>query len=173
MQSDADEAITIPTKKQQHLSQTVQSRLAWAANVSSPFHPSLRSKRRQGEENRSELQREGRTLHYITQQTPSGGGVENAMATAWVCHGNSLATVASFCSLVVVWYSPDLLQWRGRQIHNSVTSAVLTLFMNYFINELITVINNQSKGARTQYLLVSVFLLSEWRTNGWADLKRE
>lgn len=84
MQSNAEEVITIATIKQQHLSQTVQSRLARAANVvvAADLNPSARSELRQGEESRSELQGEGRTLHYITQQTPSGGGVENAMATA-------------------------------------------------------------------------------------------
>lgn len=66
----------------------------------------------------------GWTLYYITQQAPGGGGVEK-------CHGNAMrkklpwqhhSNCGLICSLVV-WYSPDLLQWHGRQIHTSVTSA--------------------------------------------------
>lgn len=40
----------------------------------------------------------------------------------WQHHSNC----GLICSLVV-WYSPDLLQWHGRQIHTSVTSALVNI----------------------------------------------
>lgn len=50
----------------------------------------------------------------------------------WQHHSNC----GLICSLVV-WYSPDLLQWHGRQIHTSVASIIVTLFIDYFISQLI------------------------------------
>lgn len=67
------------------------------------------------------------TLHY-----PAGtswwrcGGMpwqrheEKKKKMPWQHHSNC----GLICSLVV-WYSPDLLQWHGRQIHTSVTSALV------------------------------------------------
>lgn len=93
----------------------------------------------------------------------------NAMKMPWQHHSNC----GLICSLVV-WYSPDLLQWRGRQIHTSVTSLIVTLFINYFINQLIDHHHQQSvKRSKNTVSTGLCFLLSERQTEEWADLKKE
>lgn len=93
----------------------------------------------------------------------------NAMRMPWQHHSNC----GLICSLVV-WYSPDLLQWHGRQIHTSVTSVIVTLFINYFINQLIDHHHQQSvKRSKNTVSTGLCFLLSERHTEGWADLKKK
>lgn len=112
------------------------------------------------------IHRTWRTLCYITHQRPGGGGAEDTMATPlkmpWQHHSNCGPT----CSLVV-WYSPDLLQWCGRQMHTSVTSVIVTLFSNYFINQWID--HHQQQSVKRSKNTVSTglcFLLSERQRNG-------
>lgn len=86
----------------------------------------------------------------------------NAMEMPWQHHSNC----GLICSLVV-WYSPDLLQWHGRQIHTSVTSVIVTLFINYFINQLIDHHHQQSvKRSKNTVSTGLCFLLSERQTEG-------
>lgn len=83
----------------------------------------------------------------------------NAMKMPWQHHSNC----GLICSLVV-WYSPDLLQWCGRQIHTSVTSLIVTLFINYFISELIDHHQQSVKRSKNTVSTGLCFLLSERRT---------
>lgn len=99
----------------------------------------------------------------------------------WWCrghHGNTMkmpqqhhSNCGLICSLVV-WYSPDLLQWCGRQKHTSVTSVIVTLFINYFINQLFDHHHQQSvKRSKNTVSTGLCFLLSERQKNE-PDLKR-
>jgi len=98
----------------------------------------------------------------------------NAIKMPWQHHSNCGPT----CSLVV-WYSPDLLQWCGRQIHTSVTSVIVTLFINYFINQLSDHHHHHHhhqqsvKRSKNTVSTGLCFLLSERQTEGCADLKRK
>lgn len=110
-------------------------------------------------------------LHYPagTRWWRCRGHHGNAMKMPWQHHSNC----GLICSLVV-WYSPDLLQWHGRQIHTSVTSVIVTLFINYFINQLIDHHHHQQSVKRSKNTVSTglCFLLSERQTEEWADLKR-
>lgn len=66
------------------------------------------------------------TLHY-----PAGTSWWRCGEMPWQRHKKKMpwqhhSNCGLICSLVV-WYSPDLLQWHGRQIHTSVTSALVDI----------------------------------------------
>lgn len=136
----------------------------------------LRSGQSKGEQNRSLTTALGKVKDNVLYY-PAGtrwwrcrGHHGNAMKMPWQHHSNC----GPICSLVV-WYSPDLLQWHGRQIHTSVTSVIVTLFINYFINQLIDHHHHQQSVKRSKNTVSTglCFLLSERQTEECADFKRK